>query len=224
MTAAGNKLVLFGAGPFASLAWYSLVHDSPYEVTGFTVDGAYRDSDQLHGLPLADFETVEQRFDPADHAMLLPLSSKRMNGLRKERLETARAKGYRIASYVSSRAMIWPDLEVRENVIVFEGAIIQPFSSLGADTVIRSGCHVSHHALIGEHCFLAPRACLGGGVTVGARSFIGLNATVRDGVTIGEGCLIAAGAVVTADTQPGGLYMGVPAKLAARPALEASPG
>jgi maltose O-acetyltransferase len=34
---------------------------------------------------------------------------------------------------------------------------------------------------------------------------------VLDGVTIGAGCVIAAGAVVTRDCEPDGLYAGVPA-------------
>lgn len=36
--------------------------------------------------------------------------------------------------------------------------------------------------------------------------------TILPGVTIGKGCVIAAGAVVTKDCLPNGLYAGVPAK------------
>ena len=32
------------------------------------------------------------------------------------------------------------------------------------------------------------------------------------GVTVGSGCIIAAGAVLTADCSPDGIYAGVPAK------------
>jgi acetyltransferase-like isoleucine patch superfamily enzyme len=63
---------------------------------------------------------------------------------------------------------------------------------------------------------LAPRACLGGGAVIKERCFVGLNATIRDNITIAPGCFIAAGAVVTADTEPDGLYMGVPARRVAR--------
>jgi maltose O-acetyltransferase len=35
---------------------------------------------------------------------------------------------------------------------------------------------------------------------------------VLPGVTIGAGCAVAAGAVVTADCEPDGLYAGVPAR------------
>lgn len=41
--------------------------------------------------------------------------------------------------------------------------------------------------------------------------WIGANVTILKGVSIEEGCVIAAGAVVTKNTQPYGIYAGVPA-------------
>lgn len=42
--------------------------------------------------------------------------------------------------------------------------------------------------------------------------WIGANCVILPGVTIHAGCIIAAGAVVTKDCEPDGLYAGVPAK------------
>jgi maltose O-acetyltransferase len=41
--------------------------------------------------------------------------------------------------------------------------------------------------------------------------WIGARSTLLGGIVIGEGCVIAAGAVVTRDCEPNGLYAGVPA-------------
>ncbi|WP_293873562.1 acyltransferase [Sphingomonas sp. UBA978] len=49
-------------------------------------------------------------------------------------------------------------------------------------------------------------------VQIGAGCWLGANVTVLLGVRIGDGCLIAAGAVVTRDCLPDGLYAGVPAR------------
>ncbi|NCT37386.1 acyltransferase [Bacillus sp. EB93] len=49
-------------------------------------------------------------------------------------------------------------------------------------------------------------------IRVGDGCWIGTRAIIMPGVTIGEGCIIAAGAVVTKDCEPNGLYAGVPAK------------
>jgi maltose O-acetyltransferase len=49
-------------------------------------------------------------------------------------------------------------------------------------------------------------------VSIGAGTWVGARATILPGVTVAPGCIIAAGAVVTRDTEPNGLYAGVPAK------------
>jgi maltose O-acetyltransferase len=43
--------------------------------------------------------------------------------------------------------------------------------------------------------------------------WLGLRVVVMPGVRISTGCIIAAGGVVTRDTEPYGIYGGVPAKL-----------
>jgi sugar O-acyltransferase (sialic acid O-acetyltransferase NeuD family) len=206
------KTVIFGAGGLASVTWYILTHDSPHEVVGFTVDADYLREPERHGLPVVDFSTVEKRFPPDEHQMVLALGPVRVNRLREERCLDALRKGYTLGSYVSSRALTWPDLAIGGNVMIHDGVIIQPFATIGSNTILRSGCHISHHVKVGDHCFLAPCAVLGGNVSVGARSFIGLNAVIRSGLSIAEGCFIAAGAVVTTDTVADGVYRGAPAR------------
>lgn len=49
-------------------------------------------------------------------------------------------------------------------------------------------------------------------IFVGDGTWVGARATVLPGVTVGSGCVIAAGAVVTTDCAPNGLYAGTPAR------------
>ncbi|QHC60054.1 acyltransferase [Rathayibacter sp. VKM Ac-2760] len=49
-------------------------------------------------------------------------------------------------------------------------------------------------------------------VSIGDGCWIGAGAIVLPGVAVAAGCVIAAGAVVTEDTEPHGLYGGVPAR------------
>lgn len=49
-------------------------------------------------------------------------------------------------------------------------------------------------------------------VKIGKGCWLGARVMVLPGVTIGEGCVIAAGAVVTGNCEPNGLYAGVPAR------------
>jgi sugar O-acyltransferase (sialic acid O-acetyltransferase NeuD family) len=212
------KIVIFGGRGFASLAWFLLTHDSPHEVVGFTVDSAYLESDVLHGLPVVAFEQVEKYFPPESIGMIAPVGMRNLNGLRQEKHRAGKAKGYRFISFVSSRALTWPDLTIGENCMLCEGSVLQPFATLGDGVTLRAGANVSHHVTIGDNCFIAANSCIGGGVRMGERCGVGLNATIREGITIAPRCFIAAGAVVTADTEENGIYVGVPAKRRSDPA------
>jgi maltose O-acetyltransferase len=48
--------------------------------------------------------------------------------------------------------------------------------------------------------------------SIGDGCWIGAGATIMPGVTVAAGCIIGAGAVVTKDTAPDGVYVGVPAR------------
>ena len=214
------KVVIFGTQMLASYSWYVLTHDSPHEVVGFTVDGAYLAENTLHGLPVIAFEQVEKHFPPESVTMIAPLGARNLNRLREEKHRASQAKGYRFISYVSSRALIWPDLTIGENCMLAEGSSVQPFARLGNGVIVRANAHVSHHVQIGDNCFIAGAACIGGAAIVGERCFLGLNSTIRDKITIAPRCVIAAGAVVIADTEENGIYVGVPARRRPGPADE----
>ena len=50
-------------------------------------------------------------------------------------------------------------------------------------------------------------------IIIGNDVWIGFGAQIMAGVKIADGCVISAGTVVTKDTEPYGVYVGVPAQL-----------
>lgn len=215
-------LVIFGLGQQSSLAWYVFTHDSPYRVVGFTVDAAHCKQDSLHGLPVVPLDELPKAFPPDTCVLSLPTGWRGMNALRADKMAQARAMGYGFASYVSSRALVWPDLRIGENCMIHDDVIVQPFAYIGDNCVIRAGALISHHAVVGDHCFIAARAVIAGSAAIGERCVIGLNSTIRDGARVAPRCFIGAGAVVVADTEENGVYVGVPAKRQAQAADELS--
>ena len=209
-----RRVILFGESQLASLAHFYLRHDSPHEVVAFTVDAAYRKSDTYEGLPLVDFETVQDHYAPGDYVMFLPISFKRMSHLRRDKLTAAKAKGYDIISYVSSKATTWPDLDVGENCFIFEDNTIQPFVKIGDNCVLWSGNHIGHHTTIGNHVFVTSQVVISGACTVHDHAFFGVNATVRDETVIGEATLVGMGALITRDTEPYSIHLGAKGKVA----------
>jgi len=202
-------VVVFGNAEFASLVWYTLKHDSPYNVVGFTVDEAYLTEGTLHGLPVTPFEQLQKIFPPSDVQLFLPIGD---NRLRLTKYCAAKDLGYRFPTYVSSRSVTWPDFNIGECSMIFEVSVVQPFAQIGNGVIIRGGCYISHHVTVGDFSFLAGHTVTGGGAQIGAGCFIGLGAVIRDHVKIADNSLIGAGAVVCEDTAPGGFYVGVPAR------------
>lgn len=202
------KLVIFGAGEIAQLAWHYFSTDSDFEVVGFTVDRDYVTTDSLLGLPVVAFEQVADRFPAEDHSIFVALSYSNLNALRREKYHAAKQMGYPVASYVSSRATFLSDETVGENCFILEDNTIQPFAVIGNNVTLWSGNHIGHHSVIKDHCFLASHIVVSGGVEIGESCFIGVNATLRDHIKIGEKCVIGAGALLLSDAAPQGVYLG----------------
>lgn len=212
MGTVNKTLVLFGANTLASLAAHCITHDAKTTIAAFTVNEAYLRSEWHDGLPLVAFEKLTSRFPPDKNDILLPLGYHLMNESRRMRCAQAKDMGYHLASYVSSRACVWSDMPIGENVIIFEQAILQSFVRLGDNVIVRSGANIGHHSRVGSHTFIASGVVTGGNVTIGERCFIGLGAILRDNIRIAERCLIGAGAVVVSDTEADGVYVGAPAR------------
>ena len=211
-----SKVVIFGNERYAEMNHAYLSHDSPHEVAAFTVDRAYLKQPELLGCPVVPFEEIAQRYPPEEYLMAVPVGLKRVNQLRAEKFRQAQAKGYRLVSYVSSRAVTWPDAVVGENCFVYESVVMKPFARVGSNVIIESGSVVGHHTEIQDHCFLGPQSVVLGECTVEPYCIIGAHATVRAGVTIATGCIIGAGALITRNTRPGSVYLA--------PASELVPG
>jgi sugar O-acyltransferase (sialic acid O-acetyltransferase NeuD family) len=208
-----EKVVIFGTSAAAMLSHFSLTHDSPYEVVAFTVDQNYIKEEKLRGLPVVPFEEIESIYPPDDYKMLVSLLANRVNKTRAEKYQQAKAKGYKFISYISSRAITWPDLVVGENCFIGEGSICRPFLTIGDDVMIMPGAFLGHDSVIKEHCFIAARAVLLGAVTVEPYCSLGANSTILDGVTIARECVIGAGVVIHENTQEKGVYRANPPTL-----------
>jgi sugar O-acyltransferase (sialic acid O-acetyltransferase NeuD family) len=200
------KVVLFGTGDFARIAHVYLRDDSAHEVVAFTVHDAFRDSEEFRGLPLVPFEQLADRYPPTEFGMFVAVGFSRVNRSRREVYEACKKRGYKLISYVSSRAMRSAETEIGDNCFIFEANVVQPFVRIGNDVVLWSGNHIGHDSTIDDHCFVASHAVISGNVTIGHSCFVGVNATVRDGVTIAPECVIGAGALIMRDTKLGGVY------------------
>jgi len=202
-----KPLVVFGAGAIAELAWFYFKHDSAREVAAFTVDRAFLESDTFHALPLVAFEDLEQRFPPSDYDMFIALSYAKRNSIRAAKYGEAKAKGYALASYVSTRASVFPDAVHGDNCFILEDNTVQPFVRIGSNVTLWSGNHIGHHSTIRDHCFVSSHVVVSGGVEIGEACFLGVNSTLRDHINLGARTVVGAGALILHSTEPGSVYV-----------------
>lgn len=204
----GKPLIIFGVGEMAELAHHYFASDSGHEVAAFTVDAEFIQADTFRGLPLIPFGDLARLYPPSKYSLFLALGYTAVNKLRRSRFEAAKAMGYTLESYISSRTTFLSDTAVGENCFILEDNTIQPFVHIGDNVVLWSGNHIGHHVSIGDHAFITSQVVISGGCKIGERVFIGVNATLRDHISIGEGCVIGAGTLILSDADPDGVYIG----------------
>ena len=214
-----SKVVIFGVLDTAELAHYYLTHDSAHEVVAFAVHQEYLKEPYFHGLPVVAFETVQEVYPPQDFDFFAPMTGRKMNKNREQVYNDAKAKGYKLISYVSSKATLFNN-PIGDNCFILEDNTIQPFTTIGNNVVLWSGNHIGHHGQIKDHVFFTSQVVLSGHCVVESYSFFGVNATIRDYLTIAEGTLVGMAAAVTRNTEPWGVYVGNPAIKKGAPSYE----
>lgn len=201
-----RPLVIFGARQIAEVSAFYFDRDSDYEVVAFTLDSSFVHESTFLGRPLVPFEEITQTHPTNEFEMFVAIGYGRMNQLRAQKYAEAKARGYTLARYVSSKATTWPGLAPGDNTLILEANVVQPFASIGSNTTLWCGNHIGHHARVGNHCFLASHVVVSGNVEIGDHCFIGVNATLRDGIKIAPHCLVGAGTLIMRDTKPDEVY------------------
>ncbi len=135
---------------------------------------------------------------------------------------------------LGSGTVVW------SHVCIAAGAVLGSDCKVGHGAYVDRGVQIGHRCWIHNHACIYRPVSLGDDVFVGPHvvfvndpdptfahtrdlsgtswhvsqgATIGANATIMSDVNLAPYCFIAAGAVVTADTVPYGLYVGVPARL-----------
>lgn len=119
---------------------------------------------------------------------------------------------------------IYPHVRIEgppSNVTVGEASFVNSGVRLDASAPIQIGAnvHLAFDVLVGTSTHEIGDGTRRGGhrrdqpVTIEDGCWLGARVTVLPGVTIGAGSVVAAGAVVTDDLKPNGLYGGIPARL-----------
>jgi sugar O-acyltransferase (sialic acid O-acetyltransferase NeuD family) len=208
-----KKLVIFGLGHFADIAFEYFSIDSDYQVVAFTVHREFIVQDKHLGLPVIPFEEVSDYYDPSLHAFFAAVLYLRMNDFRLQIALEAKNMGYQLASYISSHAFIWRNVQLGEHCFIFEDNTIQPYVSIGFNNILWSGNHIGHHSRIGDNCFISSHVVISGSCEIRGSSFIGVNSTLSNNVSLGLRTWVGPGVLITKDVPEGSLVLGSSSKV-----------
>jgi sugar O-acyltransferase (sialic acid O-acetyltransferase NeuD family) len=206
MTAGSGKLVIVGDSLFAEIAHEYFEHDSDYDVVAFSVEETYLGATTFRGLPVIPFERLHEELDPSGCSVFAAITYGQLNRLRTRLADDAAARGFSLASYVSSSAFVWRNVELGEHCFVFEDNTIQPFVRIGRNCVFWSGNHVGHHSTIGDNVFVSSHVVISGSVEIGANCFLGVNSTLVNDIAIGRDTWLGPSVVITRDVDPGTVW------------------
>jgi len=201
-----RKLIIVGDSAFAEIAREYFDVNTQYEVVAFSVEADYLKREQLHGLPVVPFESLEQTHTPDDHEVFVAITYVQLNRLRTRLANAAKGKGYRLASYISPNAFVWRNVELGEHCFVFEDNTVQPFVKIGNNVVLWSGNHIGHHSVILDNCFISSHVVISGFCEIGENSFLGVNSTLANNVSLGKDNWLGPGVTISRATESGALF------------------
>ena len=199
------NIILFGAGQLADVISVYIERESPHDIVGYTVDGAYLGGrSTFRGRPLIAWEDIEAAFPPGAIHLLGPISYRDCNRFRRDRYLAGKRLGYDFVTFIHPATHIYSG-QIGENCVILEGNVVQPFAEIGDNVILWSGNHIGHHTVIEDHCFIASQVGIGGNSRIGERTFMGGQSGLVDNRRVGRGCIIGAGATVLQDLPDGAL-------------------
>lgn len=122
------------------------------------------------------------------------------------------AGGGQLPTVCSPSAWVSPRATLGCGTVVFHQAVVNTGGTVGCNVTINTAALIEHDVQVGDHCHISTGARINGDCVVEKRCFVGSGAVLREGVRLAEGTVIGAGAVVVRDTEPYGIYVGIPAR------------
>ena len=207
-----KKLVIFGLGEIAEMAYEYFTKDSDFEVCAFVADKKFIDTEEKRNLPIVDTEQLLRRFSPMFFWLFVAIGESNLNYDRRRIYLKLKSQGYRFASYVSSKAFVWDNVKIGENCLVLGNNTLDPFVTIGDNVVLWCGNHIGHRSVIRAHCFITSHVVVSGFCEIGENCFMGVNSCTCARIRVAKDNVIAMGAVINKNTREDGIYVGNPAR------------
>lgn len=204
-----EKIIIFGVSKISHVMYTAIKDDieTNLQVCGFCVDEQYYNEKELFGLPVVKFEEVERIFNPNEYKMLVAIGYHKMNRVREEKCAEAKAKGYKLVSYISSNADVASTATVGENCMILAHSDVESNVRIGNNVCVWHNSVVAHDSSVDDNCWITSGTVIGGNSTIGKNCFFGINSTIGHNLKMGDNNFIGAGAIVTKSTDDNSVFV-----------------
>ena len=215
-SASRSPLIMLGAGGHAKVL-LALARAAGHAVIGVCdpqlAQEGHRD---WRGIPVLGGDEVLASLNPDEAGLINGIGQRAGSDQRQRFYERLADAGFSFPPLVHPFAWVDDTVTLGAGVQIMAGAILQPDSRIGENSIVNTGARIDHDCSVGAHVHIAPGATLCGGVRVGNGAFVAAGATVIQGLEIGEGAILGAGATLVRHQAPGTALVG--AGLRSRPA------
>ena len=139
---AKRNVIIFGMGKMAEVVHSYMAEDNELEVSAFTCDKEYIETNSWKGMPVVPFEVIQEQYPPEKYVMFVALGYQELNSFRANTVGRAKEKGYTVISFIHRDSRLPKDVEVGENCLVTDNVCIQPKVRLGNNVFVWNGAMV----------------------------------------------------------------------------------
>lgn len=208
-----EAIAIYSAGGFGrEVAWLlSSISESPLRTVAFIEDDLAKQGLTINGIDVRSFEWLLENHPGC--AVVCAIGSPEV---RRKVVERCRDSGFRFPVLQHSGVAVSEFVEVGEGSVFCAGSILTVNIRIGCQVHVNLDCTIGHDVVIGDYVTLSPGVHVSGNVHIEEGAYLGTGATIINGtseapLTIGAGTVVGASACVTKSTEPGSLYVGVPA-------------
>lgn len=192
-----EKLIIIGAGVWASEITHFVECYKLYEIVGYAVNKEYLVEEYL-GKKVYPLEELDKLIDKETKLFISISWHQKLSDVRRDMFNSLKAQGFEFANLIAPTAIV-KVAEMGEGNWISDGAQIGYNTVIGNNNIILSQSLIGHYTVLGNHNALSGRACIGGTCSIGDQNYIGMNATVFNELHIGYKNIIGAGAILKDD-------------------------
>ncbi len=198
--------IIVGNSITAEILFDLIKDDNRYQIEAFSVDQEFITEKNLLGLDVIALENLVSMYDTSTYKIIVAIGYGNINRNREALFHKVNNFGFETIAYVHKDAKVFSK-EIGKGSIIMPGAVIEPYTKIGVNTVIWSNCTIAHHAVIEENCWIASGSVVSGEARIGKNTFMGVNSTIVNKVTVSEHNIIGANTLVSRNTKPNEVYL-----------------